>query len=195
MPRPYSSPAPPSCGIFSRRAGDIGGKALTAEQMAQAISQVSGRNILFGHIPRECAELLALFHPQVDFQLWFWERQDRLEPRELEAELGIELATFKELWNTNKELLKQAFKKMNFINIKSIDEEQALLESLLQDIVIFHPPYETYPGESGPSMLLRAIPVSIASDFKKPIGVSNCDKFKLCQTCHTRGMIRWGIRL
>ncbi|OQE43208.1 hypothetical protein PENCOP_c003G06939 [Penicillium coprophilum] len=95
---------------FSHRAGDIGGEALTAEQMAQAISKVSGRNNGVRHTPRERAERLAPFNPQIDSQLWFWERQDSLDPRELEAEFGVELTTFKELWTTNKVLVNQAFK-------------------------------------------------------------------------------------
>ncbi|KAJ6149016.1 hypothetical protein N7471_000215 [Penicillium samsonianum] len=94
---------------FSHRAIDIGSDALTAEQVARAISEVSGREIVVDHIPRDLAERLAPLNPQIDSQLWFWERQDNIEPRELEAEFGIKLATFKEFLAANQELVRQTF--------------------------------------------------------------------------------------
>ncbi|KGO72706.1 hypothetical protein PITC_056920 [Penicillium italicum] len=95
---------------FSHRAVDIGGEALTAKQVASAISDVSGREIVVDHIPRELAERLAPSNPQIDSQLWFWERQDRFEPRDLEAEFGIKLTKFRDFLTANKELVRQTFK-------------------------------------------------------------------------------------
>jgi uncharacterized protein YbjT (DUF2867 family) len=94
-------------GKFSHRAMDIGGEALTAEQLASAIAEVSGREIVIDHIPRDLAERLAPSNPQIDAQLWFWERQDRFEPQELEAEFGIKLTKFKDFLAANKELVRQ----------------------------------------------------------------------------------------
>ncbi|KAK1143051.1 hypothetical protein N8T08_007115 [Aspergillus melleus] len=94
---------------FSHRAVDIGSEALTAEQVASAISEVSGREVVVDLIPRDLAKRLALSNPQVDAQLWFWERQDRFVPRELEAEFGIRLTTFKEFLTANKKLVRENF--------------------------------------------------------------------------------------
>ncbi|CRL21337.1 NAD(P)-binding domain [Penicillium camemberti] len=96
-------------GRFSHRAIEIGGEALTAEQVARAISEVSGREIVVDHIPRDMAERLAPSNPQIDSQLWFWERQDGIEPRELEAEFGFKLTTFKEFLTANQELVRETF--------------------------------------------------------------------------------------
>ncbi|KAJ6164163.1 hypothetical protein N7470_002835 [Penicillium chermesinum] len=87
----------------------IGGEALTAEQIASAISEVSGRVITVDHIPRDLAVRLAPSSPQIDSQLWFWERQDRFGPQELETEFGIKLTKFKEFLTANKELVRQTF--------------------------------------------------------------------------------------
>ncbi|KAJ5505382.1 hypothetical protein N7453_004339 [Penicillium expansum] len=80
---------------------------LTAEQVARTISEVSGCDIEVDHIPRDLAEPLAPPKSQIDSQLWFWERQDSFEPRELEAELGIKLATFKEFLTANQDLVRR----------------------------------------------------------------------------------------
>ncbi|KAJ5416128.1 hypothetical protein N7465_004823 [Penicillium sp. CMV-2018d] len=80
---------------FSHRAIEIGGEALTVERVAWAISEASGRETAVYHIPRDVAERLPPSNPQIDSQLWFWERQDGIEPRELEAEFGFKLTTFK----------------------------------------------------------------------------------------------------
>ncbi|KAJ5961562.1 hypothetical protein N7501_006503 [Penicillium viridicatum] len=79
---------------FSRRAIEIGGETLTAEQVARAISE---------------AKRLAPSNPQIHSQLWFWERQDGIEPRGLEAEFGFKLTIFNELLTTNQELVREAF--------------------------------------------------------------------------------------
>lgn len=55
------------------------------------------------------AERLALSNPQIDSQLWFWERQDDIELREVEAEFGFKLTTFKEFLTANQELVRQTF--------------------------------------------------------------------------------------
>lgn len=94
---------------FSHRAIDIGGEALTTEQIASAISEVSGCEIEVDHIPRTLAERLAPSNPQVDAQLWFWERQGRFEPWELEAEFGLKLTTFRKFLAVNQELVRQKF--------------------------------------------------------------------------------------
>lgn len=94
---------------FSHHSMDIGGEALTAEQIASAISEVSGRVIAVDHIPRNLAVRLAPSSPQIDAQLWFWERQDRFGPQELETEFGIKLTKFKEFLTANKELVRQTF--------------------------------------------------------------------------------------
>ncbi|KAJ5700663.1 hypothetical protein N7536_003676 [Penicillium majusculum] len=93
---------------FSHRAIEIG-EALTAEQVARAISEVSGREIAIEHIPRNVAECLAPSNPQIDSQLWFWELQDGIEPREPEAEFGFKLTTSKEFLTANQELVRETF--------------------------------------------------------------------------------------
>ncbi|KAJ5597388.1 hypothetical protein N7537_007472 [Penicillium hordei] len=52
-------------GRFSHRVIEIGGEALTAEQVAR----VNGREIVVDHIPRDVAERLTLSNPQIDPQL------------------------------------------------------------------------------------------------------------------------------
>ncbi|KAJ5115665.1 hypothetical protein N7456_000013 [Penicillium angulare] len=94
---------------FSHRALDIGGEALKTEEIAEAISEISGREIAIDQIPRDLAEGLAVSSPQVDAQLWFWQLQDKFEPRELEAEFGINLTTFKGFLAANRELARQTF--------------------------------------------------------------------------------------
>lgn len=94
---------------FTHRSVDIGGEALTVEQMASAISEVSGREIVVDHISRNRAERMTLSNPQIDAQLWFWERQDRFGPQELEADFRIKFTNFKVFLTTNNELARQAF--------------------------------------------------------------------------------------
>ncbi|CAI7593198.1 unnamed protein product [Penicillium viridicatum] len=94
---------------FSHRTIEIGGEPLMAEQVARAISEASGREIAVDHIPGDVAERLAPSNPQIDSQVWFWERQDGIEPRELEAEFGFKLTTFKEFLTANQELMRETF--------------------------------------------------------------------------------------
>lgn len=77
--------------------------------MARAISEASERKIAVDHILRDDAERLPPFNPQIDSQLWFWERQDGIEPRELKAEFGFKLTTFKEFLTANQELARETF--------------------------------------------------------------------------------------
>ncbi|KAJ5522421.1 hypothetical protein N7527_006536 [Penicillium freii] len=94
---------------FSHRTIEIEREALMAEQVARAISEASGREMAVDHIPRDMAERLAPSNPQIDSQVWFWERQDGIEPRELEAEFGFKLTTFKEFLTANQELMRETF--------------------------------------------------------------------------------------
>ncbi|KAL9616132.1 MAG: hypothetical protein Q9160_008961 [Pyrenula sp. 1 TL-2023] len=69
---------------------DIGGEALTMEQMAKAFSEVSGREVTSEFIP-EGEEVRSMGNTvgQVDVQRWFWERQDKFDPRFCRSGRGL----------------------------------------------------------------------------------------------------------
>ncbi|CAI7572242.1 unnamed protein product [Penicillium glandicola] len=94
---------------FSHRAIDIGSEALTTQQVASAISEASGREIVVEYIPRDLAESLAPSNPQIGSQLWLCELQHSFEPEELAAEFGIQLTKFKDFLATNQERVRKTF--------------------------------------------------------------------------------------
>ncbi|KAI9036431.1 NAD(P)-binding protein [Aspergillus affinis] len=94
-------------GRFRGRAIDIGAEALTAEEVAGALAEVSGREIRVERIPEGEATELAKTNVQIDIQLWFWERQTLFDPKELEAELGLKLTGFREFLRANEGLVRE----------------------------------------------------------------------------------------
>ncbi|KAH8425990.1 uncharacterized protein LDX57_003729 [Aspergillus melleus] len=92
---------------FAGRAIDIGAEALTAEEVAGALAEVSGREIRVEHIPEAEARELAKTSVQIDLQLWYWERQTLFDPRELQAELGVTFASFRDFLRANEGLVRE----------------------------------------------------------------------------------------
>ncbi|KAL3476118.1 NAD(P)-binding protein [Aspergillus californicus] len=95
---------------FSHRAIDIRGEALTAQEIATALSEASGRDISVEYIPREAAEKIAKTNLQTDVQLWFFEKQDKFDPGGLEREFAFPFQSFSGYLAAHRDLVGETFR-------------------------------------------------------------------------------------